>query len=80
MHSTAPQRYFLPICATLRKVFYLSKKEILTKVELRPAQFVGLEFDDVNGRRMVFLTVCEAFTLGDRDSVCRIGSYMSVAI
>jgi len=62
--------------------FYLSKKEILTKLEL-PASAIPLVWNSMMSMAggWFFLTVCEAFTLGDRDfRLPGIGSYMSVAI
>ncbi|MDP4231415.1 MAG: ABC transporter permease subunit [Bacteroidota bacterium] len=62
--------------------FYLSKKEILTKLEL-PASAIPLVWNSMMSMAggWFFLTVCEAFTLGDRDfPLPGVGSYMSVAI
>lgn len=62
--------------------FYLSKKEILYKLEL-PASAIPLVWNSMMSMAggWFFLTVCEAFTLGDRDfRLPGIGSYMSVAI
>ena len=62
--------------------FYLSKKEILTKLEL-PSSAIPLVWNSMMSMAggWFFLTVCEAFTLGARDfRLPGIGSYMSVAI
>lgn len=62
--------------------FYLSKKEILYKLEL-PASAIPLVWNSMMSMAggWFFLTVCEAFTLGNRDfRLPGIGSYMSVAI
>ncbi|MEP7234393.1 MAG: ABC transporter permease subunit [Ignavibacteriota bacterium] len=62
--------------------FYLSKSEILKKVEL-PASTIPLVWNSMMSMAggWFFLTVCEAFTLGDRDfRLPGIGSYMSIAI
>lgn len=62
--------------------FYLSRKEILLKLEL-PASAIPLIWNSMMSFAggWFFLTVCEAFTLGDRDfRLPGIGSYMSVAI
>ncbi len=62
--------------------FYLSKKEILLKLEL-PASAIPLIWNSMMSFAggWFFITVCESFTLGDRDfRLPGIGSYMSVAI
>ncbi|MBS1902419.1 MAG: ABC transporter permease subunit [Bacteroidetes bacterium] len=62
--------------------FYLSRREILTKLEL-PASAIPLIWNSMMSFAggWFFLTVCEAFTLGDRDfRLPGVGSYMSVAI
>ncbi len=62
--------------------FYLSKSEILRKLEL-PASAIPLIWNSMMSMAggWFFLTVCEAFTLGDRDfRLPGVGSYMSVAI
>jgi NitT/TauT family transport system permease protein len=62
--------------------FYLSKREILRKLEL-PASAIPLIWNSMMSMAggWFFLTVCEAFTLGDRDfRLPGVGSYMSVAI
>ncbi len=62
--------------------FYLTKTEILRKLEL-PASAIPLIWNSMMSMAggWFFLTVCEAFTLGDRDfRLPGVGSYMSVAI
>jgi len=62
--------------------FYLTKREILRKLEL-PASAIPLIWNSMMSMAggWFFLTVCEAFTLGDRDfRLPGVGSYMSVAI
>ncbi|MEI8134980.1 MAG: ABC transporter permease subunit [bacterium] len=64
------------------KSYYLSKREILLKLEL-PASTIPLVWNSMMSMAggWFFLTVCEAFTLGDRDfRLPGVGSYMSVAI
>jgi NitT/TauT family transport system permease protein len=62
--------------------YYLSDKEILYKLEL-PASTIPLVWNSMMSMAggWFFLTVCEAFTLGDRDfRLPGIGSYMREAI
>jgi NitT/TauT family transport system permease protein len=64
------------------KTFYLSRKEILYKLEL-PSSAIPLIWNSMMSMAggWFFLTVCEAFTLGNRDfRLPGVGSYMSVAI
>ena len=65
-----------------QKVFISAKKKFSTKLEL-PASAIPLVWNSMMSMAggWFFLTVCEAFTLGDRDfRLPGIGSYMSVAI
>ncbi len=62
--------------------FYLSKKEVLLKLEL-PASAIPLVWNSMMSFAggWFFITICEAFTLGDRDfRLPGVGSYMSEAI
>ncbi len=62
--------------------FYLSKKEIFLKLEL-PASTIPLVWNSMMSFAggWFFITICEAFTLGDRDfRLPGVGSYMSEAI
>lgn len=62
--------------------FYLSKKETLLKLEL-PSSTIPLVWNSMMSMAggWFFLTITEAFTLGDKDfRLPGIGSYMSVAI
>ncbi len=62
--------------------FYLSKKETLLKLEL-PSSAIPLVWNSMMSMAggWFFLTITEAFTLGDKDfRLPGIGSYMSVAI
>src|SRR5439155_8256002 len=64
------------------KSYYLSKREVLYKLEL-PASTIPLVWNSMMSMAggWFFLSVCEAFTLGDRDfRLPGVGSYMSVAI
>jgi NitT/TauT family transport system permease protein len=62
--------------------FYLSKKETLLKLEL-PSSTIPLVWNSMMSMAggWFFLTITEAFTLGDKDfRLPGVGSYMSVAI
>jgi NitT/TauT family transport system permease protein len=64
------------------KSYYLSKKETLTKLEL-PSSTIPLVWNSMMSMAggWFFLTITEAFTLGDKDfRLPGLGSYMSVAI
>jgi NitT/TauT family transport system permease protein len=62
--------------------FYLSRGEVIRKLEL-PASTIPLVWNSMMSMAggWFFLTVCEAFTIGNKDfRLPGIGSYMSVAI